>query len=349
MGPSLGTPNWTGLRSAEQRAALGAATPAPAPAAGTRSTGDGMANTAAEAKGHEAGHWNGGRAKSRREADQADRRSLLRKASLQPVTPEDASKALDAIIVAIGIVAVLIVDVCYVGYVTTPGGPDPYWSDCHYPAFIAYVCLNGFALVFATAAIVSVTFGPLVPRTLSPEVVKPNNATFGSAPPESVTCQDYSNIANFSRVAHEYPKHFVSSWGAPFTGGEAQDAAHNAVTAPCLALLSDFIFANQSLGNDTYRDNSLGQQVIKPNAMWPLGLAHYMPALQYQCSALVNGTLCDFKAKPPLAVDVNGRYLKRKQSADQGEFIVKVPINPQTTLIYAAVIAMVGILAFNLP
>ena len=36
-----------------------------------------------------------------------------------PVTPEDASKALDAIIVMIGIVSVLIVNVCYLGAAST--------------------------------------------------------------------------------------------------------------------------------------------------------------------------------------------------------------------------------------
>ena len=41
--------------------------------------------------------------------------SLLRQTAVLPVTAKDASKALDAIIVMIGIVSVLIVNVCYLG------------------------------------------------------------------------------------------------------------------------------------------------------------------------------------------------------------------------------------------
>ena len=78
------------------------------------------------------------------------------------VSDEDKTKALDAIIVAIGIVSVLITNVAYVGYLTTPGGPDPYWLDCDYPMFTAYIYFNGFAMVFSTAAIAVVTFGPFV-------------------------------------------------------------------------------------------------------------------------------------------------------------------------------------------
>lgn len=76
------------------------------------------------------------------------------------ISDEDKTKALDAIIVAIGIVSVLITNVAYVGYLTTPGGPDPYWLDCNYPMFNLYIYFNGFAMVFSTAAIAVVTFGP---------------------------------------------------------------------------------------------------------------------------------------------------------------------------------------------
>ena len=38
---------------------------------------------------------------------------------------KEQNKAHDAIIVAIGIVAVLIANVAYVGYLSTPGGPNP--------------------------------------------------------------------------------------------------------------------------------------------------------------------------------------------------------------------------------
>ena len=50
---------------------------------------------------------------------------------VQPsIVPKDVNKANDAVIVAIGIVAVLIANVTYVGYLTPPGGQDPYWLDC---------------------------------------------------------------------------------------------------------------------------------------------------------------------------------------------------------------------------
>ena len=81
----------------------------------------------------------------------------------QPVLDDkDTRKARDAIIVAIGISSVLVINVAYVGYITTPGGPDPYWADCFYPVFVAYFVLNGFALVFSIAALCAVTWGPLV-------------------------------------------------------------------------------------------------------------------------------------------------------------------------------------------
>ena len=78
------------------------------------------------------------------------------------ITDKDKTKALDAIIVAIGIVSVLITNVSYVGYLTTPGGPEPYWFDCDHPMFTAYIYFNGFAMVFSIAAIAVVTFGPFV-------------------------------------------------------------------------------------------------------------------------------------------------------------------------------------------
>ena len=61
---------------------------------------------------------------------------------------------------AVGIVAVLVANVAYVGFLTTPGGPDPYWSDCHYSIYAGYIYLNGYSLVFAVAALMAVTVGP---------------------------------------------------------------------------------------------------------------------------------------------------------------------------------------------
>ena len=90
--------------------------------------------------------------------DPADTHAALRAASKKTA---DFDKALDAIIVAIGIVAVLITNVAYVGYVTPPtGGDDAYWVECGYIWFVLYIVFNGFAMVFSTAAIVAVTFGP---------------------------------------------------------------------------------------------------------------------------------------------------------------------------------------------
>lgn len=72
---------------------------------------------------------------------------------LEPMTPEEQDKACDAVIVAIGLVAVLIANVCYLGYVTPPGGPDPYWATCDYPLFTYFKMLNGSSFVLAVAAI----------------------------------------------------------------------------------------------------------------------------------------------------------------------------------------------------
>ena len=82
---------------------------------------------------------------------------------------EETRKARDAIIVAIGIASVLVINVTYLGYITTPGGPEPYWADCFYPTFVAYYVLNGFAMVFSLAALCTVTWGPfaLILRVVS--------------------------------------------------------------------------------------------------------------------------------------------------------------------------------------
>ena len=75
---------------------------------------------------------------------------------------EERNRAHDAIIVAIGIVAVLIANVACVGYLSTPGGPNPWWADCDYPLFTAFMISNGFSLVFSVAAIVAVLVGPYI-------------------------------------------------------------------------------------------------------------------------------------------------------------------------------------------
>ena len=49
----------------------------------------------------------------------------------------------------------------HAGYLTPPGNGE-YWAECWYPLFVAYVCCNGFALVFSVAAIVAVLVGPII-------------------------------------------------------------------------------------------------------------------------------------------------------------------------------------------
>ena len=88
--------------------------------------------------------------------------AALASASMLPPDGKDARKARDAVIVAIGISSVLVINVAYVGYITTPGGPDPYWAECFYGVFVAYIVLNSFALVFSIAALCAVTWGPFV-------------------------------------------------------------------------------------------------------------------------------------------------------------------------------------------
>ena len=88
--------------------------------------------------------------------------------------------------------------------------------------------------------------GPRALRTLSPELVRLNNATFGDVAHGAVTCQDYSYIASYSRVAHEYPKQFAAGvLAASWEGGQAQKPSM--VGQPCLVALSEFVFANRSL------------------------------------------------------------------------------------------------------
>ena len=88
--------------------------------------------------------------------------AALNRASLLPLDAEDTRKARDAIIVAIGISSVLVINVAYLGYITPPGGSNPYWADCFYAVFFTYFALNGFALVFSIAALCAVTWGPFI-------------------------------------------------------------------------------------------------------------------------------------------------------------------------------------------
>ena len=471
------------------------------------------------------------------------------------------------------------------GYLTLPGGPDQYWATCDYPALTAYVCLNGFALVFALAAIVAVTYGPLVlirrerpdttwrprvvniglfhltlslvtllaafacagfvvalvgapepkcanvlcseggvpcsafsvsltgvsikgtvfpyvQRTLSPEVAKLNNSTFGN-PAGPVFCQDYTYIARFQPFAWQHPHLILNQSGTACEHCECpgmEDARYSVITNPCFGVFSMSTFGNASL-SEKYHDDELGTDLPKPNAYamwcttgsqglfapvaggwlpimlnrtaallgvsaanltsngavsgacsspgytvdrsspcsgfpsfnssagsningsipavhmlhgvsnpwlhqalgskgsinnsylnpsdgavqsvvcpyalnmgwdgrgvlscpksdpasgvnyanckvpdnsyncssWPLYPAYYYAALQYQCSSLVNGTLCDFGVSPPYAVDEDGNYLQRTQATSRGSFIVSLVPNPITGKIWPVIVTM---------
>ena len=94
-------------------------------------------------------------AAARVHAEEAEKKAVKKAA-------DDVDKLHDAVIVAIGICAVLIVNVCYVGYITPPGGTSAFWADCYYPLYVAFLYFNGFAFVFSVAAIVAVLVGPYV-------------------------------------------------------------------------------------------------------------------------------------------------------------------------------------------
>ena len=62
---------------------------------------------------------------------------------------------------AIGITAVLVANVTFLGWATPPGGSTPYWQSCNYPIFTAFLILNSVAFMLALAAVVVVTAFPL--------------------------------------------------------------------------------------------------------------------------------------------------------------------------------------------
>ena len=49
----------------------------------------------------------------------------------------------------------------HAGYLTPPG-VGAYWVDCWYAPYVAFICCNGFALVFSVAAIFAVVMGPII-------------------------------------------------------------------------------------------------------------------------------------------------------------------------------------------
>lgn len=55
-------------------------------------------------------------------------------------------------ITVISVVAVLVANVSFLGYVTPPGGPHPYWEYCLYGTYIAFLVFNGLAFLFSLGA-----------------------------------------------------------------------------------------------------------------------------------------------------------------------------------------------------
>ena len=71
-------------------------------------------------------------------------------------------------------------------------------------------------------------------------------------------------------------------------------------------------------------------------------LVSYYPALQYQCSQMFDGVLCDYTIDPPLSVDAGGSYLNKKSLSKQST--ANVYVTSQTTAsVEYAVIAMLAV------
>ena len=48
--------------------------------------------------------------------------------------------------------AILVANVSFLGYVTPPGGPHPYWETCNNRIYVAFMVLNGLAFLFSLGA-----------------------------------------------------------------------------------------------------------------------------------------------------------------------------------------------------
>lgn len=71
--------------------------------------------------------------------------------------PNEAEKT---IVNSLSVVAVLIANVAYIGYITPPGGFKPFWETCNYIAFVAFIYLNGLAFLFSVCAVCVMVFMP---------------------------------------------------------------------------------------------------------------------------------------------------------------------------------------------
>ena len=78
-------------------------------------------------------------------------------AGLQEAADDEYTLAISVL----GIVAVLIANITYLGYITPPGGTHPSWEACDYKVFIAFFVLNGLAFIFSLCAIWLMIFMPL--------------------------------------------------------------------------------------------------------------------------------------------------------------------------------------------
>ncbi len=71
--------------------------------------------------------------------------------------------------------AVLVANVTFVAYVTPPGGNQPYWGDCLYKTFVAFVFFNGMAFLGSVATVAIVVVVPwLYPSTKAERVAGAN-------------------------------------------------------------------------------------------------------------------------------------------------------------------------------
>lgn len=60
----------------------------------------------------------------------------------------------------ISVVAVLVANVSFIGYVTPPAGPDVYWKSCLYGTYIAFLVFNGLAFLFSLGSMAVVIVVP---------------------------------------------------------------------------------------------------------------------------------------------------------------------------------------------
>lgn len=90
------------------------------------------------------------------------------------------------------------------------------------------------------------------------------------------------------------------------------------------------------------RDLEAGKGIKKKRPFDNDALTGYYSSLQYQCSQVVNGVLCDYSVDPPLSVDAEGRFLNKKLLSKQSSANLYVT-GLTTTSVEYAVIAMLAV------